>query len=66
MQTITVDILNEKALSLLRNLEKLNLIKLQVGPSNDVKEEQDWSKFKGAMSKQSLDKIDSQLNEIRG
>jgi len=66
MTTITIDILNEKALNLLRDLEVLKLIRLRKG-----KEESDVSginlvaKYKGAMTPQPLDEIDQQLKDIR-
>ncbi len=63
MQTITVDIINNKALRLLQDLEEMQLIRLRKEKS---KPEVNWaSKYKGAMSKQSISDIDSQLSELR-
>lgn len=64
MHTITIDIINNKAIKLLQDLELMQLIR--------VRREQkpltatDWTaKYKGAMTKQSLTDIDNQLNELR-
>jgi hypothetical protein len=65
MQTVTVDIINRKALKLLQNLESLQLIRVR----KDNKKQTvkiDWvAKYKGAMTKQPLNDIDNQLNELR-
>lgn len=66
MTTITIDILNDKALNLLQNLESLKLIRVR-------KDKQDHNvngvnlveKYKGAMTRQPLNEIDQQLNDIR-
>ncbi len=64
MQTVTIDILNEKALVLLKNLEGLKLIRMRKEP--DTQSNINWqSKYKGAMQKQPLDEIDAQFNELR-
>ena len=63
METITIEILNIKAIPLLKDLELLQLIRLR-----DKKNlsKINWSeKYKGAMTKQSLSDIDNQLNELR-
>lgn len=65
MRTITIDIINEKALNLLRELELLELIRLHKGKSGEKSKAVDWKKYKGAMSKQSLEEIDYQLKELR-
>ncbi len=63
MRTITIDIINEKALLLLKNLEMLKLIRLR----KDKTEENPTTilNYKGAMSKQPLDAVDQQLNQLR-
>ena len=64
MRTVTVDIINEKALHLLKNLEGLQLIRLRRSeekPTQSV----NWLKYKGAMSKQTIEDIDKQINELR-
>lgn len=63
MQTITIDIINNKAVRLLQDLELLQLIRVH-------KEKQqpavNWTvKYKGTMTKQPLTDIDNQLNELR-
>jgi hypothetical protein len=65
MRTITIDIINEKALNLLRDLELLKLIRLRRDKPEENPPSMDWKKYKGAMSKQPLNKIDQQLNELR-
>ncbi|MBT1689204.1 hypothetical protein [Dawidia soli] len=64
IQTVTIDIINEKALRLLKELEYLELIRLhqEKGEIATVK----WAeKYKGAMTKQSPSEIDNQLRELR-
>ncbi len=64
MQTITIDILNNKAIKLLQDLEQLQLIRLSKEkrkPSVTI----DWTKYKGAMTKRPLTEIDHTLNELR-
>jgi len=64
IQTITIDIINDKALKLLQDLELLQLIRLHKekelpDSSNSLKS------LKGAMTKQPQIDIDTQLNELR-
>lgn len=64
MRTVTIDIINERVLGLLKGLEKLMLIRLrdEVDPlDSDV----DWQSFKGAMGKQSIDSVDESLEQLR-
>jgi hypothetical protein len=65
MKTITIDIINDKVLKLLQDLESLKLIKVRkeiVKPASEV----NWkASYKGAMTKQTIDDIDNQLNELR-
>lgn len=65
MKTLTIDIINEKAIKLLQELESLKLIRVRkekVESSSDI----NWSTlYKGQMKKQSLAEIDSQLNSLR-
>ncbi|MFP5042143.1 hypothetical protein [Parasediminibacterium sp. JCM 36343] len=65
MQTVTIDIINDKAVRLLEDLELLQLIHIR-----KEKEAQghvpNWAaKYKGAMTKQPLADIDNQLKELR-
>lgn len=65
MKTITVDILNDKALTILQDLESVDLIRLRK-EKNDIKTSANRvSKYKGAMTKQSIDEIEKQLHELR-
>ena len=63
MKTITIDIINEKAIDLLQDLEVLKLIRLRKEKAG--RKNTDWGKYKGAMSKQSISELDQQLNELR-
>lgn len=66
MTTVTIDILNEQALNLLRDLELLKLIRLR-----KEKEGSNFNginlvaKYKGAMTRQPLNEIDQQLKDLR-
>ncbi|WP_316846183.1 hypothetical protein [Pedobacter psychrodurus] len=66
MRTITLDILNDKALNLLKDLELLKVIRLRKDSntsnvlSNDL-----IAKYKGTMQKQPISEVDEQLNNIR-
>ncbi len=65
MQTITIDILNNKAIRLLQDLELLQLIRMRrenAQPGTAV----NWAaEYKGVMTKQPLADVDNQLNELR-
>lgn len=65
MKTITIDIINDKAIKLLHDLESLQLIRVRrEKPLIDI--QTNWSsKYKGAMQKQPLIEIDNQLNDLR-
>lgn len=65
MKTITIDIVNEKAIKLLQDLESLHLIRVRrEKPSMETQTK--WkTKFKGAMQKQPLSEVDNQLNDLR-
>jgi len=65
MRTITIDIIDEKALNLLRDMELLQLIRLRKDKTSQKPAPTKWTKYKGAMSKQPLSDIDKQLNELR-
>lgn len=65
MQTMIIDIINNKAIKFLKDLELQQLIRVH-------KEDQtpetaiDWIvKYKGVMTKQPQSEIDNQLNELR-
>ncbi len=65
MQTVTVDIINEKALSLLKDLEGLKLIRIRKNIVEQKVSLNSTAKYKGAMKKQAIEDIDHQLNELR-
>lgn len=66
MQTITIDIINKKAINLLQDLELLQLIRLRREGKAVRKSAIDWaSKYKGAMTNQQPVDIDLQLKELR-
>jgi len=63
MQTITIDIINDKAVKLLHDLELLQLIRVR---RDKAQPSTNWTaKYKGAMQKQPLIEIDNQLNDLR-
>lgn len=64
IRTVTIDILNEKALKLLQDLEGLQLIRMRKEKTSSTSV--NWAEsYKGAMTKQPISDIDSQLNELR-
>ena len=66
MRTITVDILNDKALNILKDMEQLKIIRVHRDkkPVN-LKSENLISKYKGAMNPQPTPEIEKQLNDLR-
>lgn len=65
LKTITIDIINEKAVKLLQDLERLKLIRVRREKTSS-ESQPNWSeKYKGAMQKQPLNEVDNQLNELR-
>ena len=68
MTTITVDIIDEKALDVLRDLEVKSMIHIQDLQSPSEKTESKLSisaKYGGAMTKQPIDEVNKQLKELR-
>ena len=66
MKTITIDIINDKAIQLLKDLESLQLIRLRKEKSIETENITNWAaKYKGAMQKQPAIEIDNQLNDLR-
>lgn len=65
IKTLTIDIINDKAVKLMQDMELLKLIRVR--KENARKEEKiNWAaKYKGAMQKQSLNEVDNQLNDLR-
>jgi lipopolysaccharide export LptBFGC system permease protein LptF len=66
MTTITVDIIDDKAFNLLKDLEAMNIIKVHDAALN-ISEDGSWSikNLKGKMTKQSVDEIEKQLTDFR-
>ncbi|MFZ5971232.1 MAG: hypothetical protein ACOYXA_06545 [Bacteroidota bacterium] len=63
IRTVTIDIINEKALKLLQDLELLQLIRVhKEKPNPDSKNRE---RYKGAMTKQPISELDNQLDELR-
>lgn len=63
MKTLTIEILDEKAIRLLHDLELLNLIKVR---KEKNKPGINWpQKYKGQMSKQRPEEINAQLKRLR-
>ncbi|MBS1520996.1 MAG: hypothetical protein JST50_08375 [Bacteroidetes bacterium] len=65
MRTVTVDILNDEALNLLKDLEALNVIRLHSSDETANTSSKLSEKYKGAMSKQTRDAVNQQLNDLR-
>ena len=63
MTTLTIDILDEKALNLIKDLETLKIIRVR--KDKDVVAKDLISKYKGAMSPQPQNEIDKQINDLR-
>ena len=66
MTTITIDILDDKALNLIKDLELLKIIRVR----KDKKVVKTTSKnliakYKGAMTAQPINEVDKQLNDLR-
>jgi hypothetical protein len=66
MTTVTIDILNDKALNLLKDLELLNIIRVRTDKIISPAGNEDLvKKYKGAMTKQSVSDIEKQLHDLR-
>jgi hypothetical protein len=64
MKTVLVEILDTNALCLLRDLERLNLIRLH--PELTAHHDSYWERrYKGALTRQPINEIDAQLNDLR-
>lgn len=65
MQTLIIDIINDKAMKLIQDMELLKLIRVRKGK---VRQEEtiNWNaKYKGAMHKQPINEIDDQIKHLR-
>ena len=65
MQTVTIDIINNKAIRLLQDLELLQLIRVRREKQSSSQAINWADKYKGAMTKQLLSDVDNQLKELR-
>ena len=65
MKTITLDILDNKAINLLKDLESLNIIRLHNAEEAYTDHPKSVKDLKGMMTKQSPEEIDRQLNDLR-
>jgi hypothetical protein len=66
MTTITLDILDDKAMNLLKDLKAMNVIKLHAATEdNSAAPINSFTKFKGLMTPQSIEEIDKQLSDLR-
>lgn len=65
MQTVTIDILNNKAVKLLQDLELLQLIRVRKEMQSSPTTLNWTATYKGAMTKEPQDEVDNQLNELR-
>lgn len=64
--TVTVELLSADALDLLKNLEKLSILKVKKSKSTAVKSKKDITKLYGKLKlDMSVDEIDSQLKNLR-
>lgn len=65
MQTVTIDIINNKVFKLLQDLELLQLIRLRTDKPTSAPVNEWATKYKGAMSKQPITDIDEQVRQLR-
>ncbi len=65
MQTVTIDILDNKAVRILQDLEQLQLIRIHKEKALPETQSNLIAKYKRAITKQTLADIENQLNELR-
>ena len=65
MTTITLDILDDKAINLLKDLESLKVIRLHQIKETKTESSNLAAKYSGAMTKQSTEEIAKQIEELR-
>ena len=65
MQTLMIDIINNKALKLILDMELLKLIRIRKDSAKNDSVVNWAAKYKGAMRKQPLIEVNDQLNELR-
>lgn len=62
IQSVTIDIISNEAMTFLRNMELQRLIRVN---QSVTKKRTDWSKYKGSMTKQPIHEVEQQLKELR-
>ncbi len=65
MKTVTIDIINDKALNLLKELEALNLIRLLYKEEGVASSSKKPSDFKGIISPELADQLQEQVRQSR-
>jgi hypothetical protein len=65
MRTVTLDILKDEGFNLLKDLEALKIIRIKNNDELKASTSNLAAKYSGAMSKQSPEEIDKQLNDLR-
>lgn len=65
MQTVTVDIIDDKAIKLLEDLEALKIIRVHKDNDLPTRWTNPVAKYKGKMTKQPLTEVEEQLKELR-
>lgn len=65
MKTITIEIINDKVLKVLKALEDLKMIRLRKGKETFDPSKTSWGKYKGAMSKQPMNDVNAQIDALR-
>lgn len=66
MRTITLDILNDKAIDLLKDLEELKIIRIQSNVEDPFTYSANFAaKYSGSMTKQPIEEVEKQLNDLR-
>lgn len=63
--TVTIDVLGDKALDLLRSLENMNVVRLHES-TLQMKDTSAIRFLKGKMTKQPIEEVERQLRELRG
>ena len=65
VKTLTIDIINDKAIKMIQDMELQKLIRVRK-KSIQKEESINWAaKYKGAMEKQPLNEVDNQLTDLR-
>jgi DNA polymerase II large subunit len=65
LKSVTIDLLDRKAYKLLKDLERLNLIRLKDVSNKNLSPYKNIQKLKGSMKKQPKAKLDEALRRIR-